>query len=365
MKTLRLTTIAAALVLAYGGHASAANLIQFDPDGAGGSDPTLSVKAFDWAPGAVLSVPTGYRATGTFGPGGVVTGYQAVSGQTASNPQVGDILTNYLQGTMIGLLNSNNQQITGTGLGSAYELTFVLGYQEYVDTVSGNVGLGSASFKALNPNFLGPDNVNFFEVYYDSPINSNQLAGRNFNDGTLILSGNITGYTSAGGTGFTSFTATGFNNPVDHLDSSGQNNFSGITTVSGTGNAKLQVKTTYQNASFFPDTINTISSMVFNTVLSLAFDSTDPSSCFWDGSAYISGAGPYNNAPVGTPAGCSTNTLGTINAFNGVNLEVQSDANQTFTSVPEIDALTGTGALTLLAGGLALASERNRRRAAR
>ena len=90
-----------------------------------------------------------------------------------------------------------------SGIGSTYEVTFVLGFAEAVIDVDLGVVTNDTKFgfgpsgKQLGP-FTEADRKmtdgttpNYFRMYYDESPDANSLAGTGFSDGTLIASGQI------------------------------------------------------------------------------------------------------------------------------------------------------------------------------
>lgn len=334
-------TILALAINATALTAAHAAFIPIDYDGAGLLSGTIQTSLLDWAPGNVLITPT-------------------KTGQSATVISVGDILQNYAQAKLssIGGIDPDTGLFDGalapSGLNTSggYEWTYVMAFQEKVIDVTGAVGLGSALFNTI------AGGVNFFEIYY-GPRNSSNVNGTGFSDGTLVLSGTVLPYDPTTLDGETTFTATGVAGALDLFtgattgNPNAADNYPGITSIGGSGGGNIAVQTTYLNPDFIKGPL-TVFDIAFDTKLNLAFDQVDPSSCFWNGVSLIDGAGP-NNA-IGTE--CTTNTVGVINGFTGLNQVQQTDSSSSFnTTVPEPTSLALFG-LGLI--GLSVVGKRRR-----
>jgi hypothetical protein len=99
------------------------------------------------------------------------------------------------------------------------------------------------------------------------------------------------------------------------------------------------------NSNFFKDLVSPPKIVLdMDTQLNLNFDKTDPSSCFWNGSAYIGGAGPH----TGTPLAACANSIGSINGITGPNEVLMTDSSMSL-PVPEpmSIALLGLGLVAM------------------
>lgn len=298
--------IGAALGVALAGSAFAATTITFDPDG-GGPDAAIQLDAFDWTQSSALAV-----------------------GSIPTAPAPGTPFELFAHATL-GNFTKKGKAVLGTGLGSAYEITFVTGFGEIGTSTSGGV-LGGADF------VFDPSNpLNFFEIYYDSTIDADTSldgdvgvpsAGTGFNDGTLIMSGKID--FSIG-----SFSAALIPPAGQALDSFGSDSLPGITTVTGGGGTivNISVAPTFWNPTFFLGVPPSFGwDLSFNTSQVTPFFQVDPATIF-------AGA-PGGVAPAVVPQ------IGPINGLTGPDFEFQMDANQSFTPVPE------PGTMILLGSGL-------------
>jgi len=328
--------VSMALGMGIAATAQSAVPIPIDPDGAGAAT-SVQVGNLDWAPGNALAV----------GPG------------TFAGRQVGTTFQLYAQATLGAFRTITNTIINGTGLGSNYEWTYVTSFTEMITGVAN--GGQSLQFQ-VNPGNTGYDAAtNFFNIYR-SPVNSSDLAGRGFNDGDLILRGHILQGNQFGDSGFNvsgNFNpATGVFTPtIQNLDQFGVNNYSGAggsaahQTITGSGASSITVVVDAFDADTFQNIdVGFAFTLDFNTSQILAYNQTDPSSCFWDGAAFIGGAGATTNPAVPTPC---ANTIGATNGVSGPNIMFQTDSNNSFTAVvPEPGVLALLG-ISLLGFGMA------------
>src|SRR5512139_2597490 len=185
----KMKILGAAVALAVSGGAQATDTILFDTNGAAAGG-VISVGSFDWSPDNSLAVG-------------------AVPIATSPATNTFDL---YTQASLGNFLDANSQVINGTGLNSSYEITYQTGFTELGSSaIIPGSGIASAfSLPASTP-------VNFFNIYYDTSMNVNQLAGTGYGDGTLILSGIVIGNTT---TFFIPFDAQG-NIQVAALDNFG------------------------------------------------------------------------------------------------------------------------------------------------
>jgi hypothetical protein len=162
----------------------------------------------------------------------------------------------------------------------------------------------------------------FFEIWYDSTRDADNLAGTGFNDGTRIFLGlPDTTRVSLG-----SFT----NSPiVEPFDQFGTDNYAGKLSQVGTGAFSDDNTVALRDASFF---ITDIASMAFNTSMIDPFKQVDPSLLF---AGQAGGLLPAVVPTIGSPNGFGS---------NAPDIQFQSDANVTFTAVPE------PGGLLVVAG---------------
>lgn len=332
MTTIKKTLLAVAVSAAFATSPSiAGDIVSIDPDGSEGLYGSLDISALDWNFGNVLITP--------------------VAG-TVTDPEVGDIFQNYAHAAVSGFNDADGNTLVSPSV-STFEWTYVLGFQETAVDVDGVPPVGSATFRTI----AGGDN--FFRIYFDTTPDANNLPGTGFagndtgaNGAVLILEATVLPWT-AGTDGQTSFAAQGAvdnaGNPIP-LDAFGANNYPAIFSITGTGGGVLALETTYANTEFFKNGAPSVFKVSLDTQLNLNFKNTNPSCGFWDGSAYISGAGPYTSE--GSSISCFTgasNTLGRTNGApsNGPNEIQTTDSGISFNrSIPE------PGSLALLGIGL-------------
>ena len=203
----------------------------FDPDGAGNS-PKLNLSTFQF--GAVNSVA---RAALPF---------------TQGNP-----FQLVFQGQLNSIVTSSGAQLTPTGLNATgavgavvpFAITIVGSVTEAV--TNANAGTPPRVVYRLTNAQVSP----FIEIYYDSAVNANPLAGTGYNDGKLILAG--TPNTDIVDVGTISL-SNPQPSPQPNFDSFGTNDYAtagtgnaNITSVVATGATTLSVTVNYVDPAFF------------------------------------------------------------------------------------------------------------------
>lgn len=310
-------TAIAAAVLSFAGMAQAA--VQINPD-AGGVDPTKTVGSLDWAVGNSIAVAD--------------PGQNAAGGAFA-----GQFITAFAHAALASFQNSAGTPIGGLNLNNTYEWTFVSRFREQITQTAGAGGIGTTTTVVVN------DPNNLFQIWYDPTPDSLNLTGKGFNDGILILE-------AKGGAGQGAFTASS----TGALDQFNANNYPGYNSVTGEGSTSINATVTFFDSNFFTDLVLGSSiSIDFTSQQRLAYNQTDPSSCFWDTltSSFFSGAGN------GIAGGCgSAGDGGTIGLFNGVtgpNVMFQTDASSVInqSAIPEPASLALTSVALLGLAGLA------------
>jgi hypothetical protein len=285
----------AALAIAAAGYSAYADTIVLDPDGSGNS-PKINVNTLEFGAGNSLmqgAIP--FTLKNTF--------------QLLFQAQLTSVTDNNgAQFTPVGL-NSN-----GGGAASPFEITVVGNVTEQVLAVNSDnpprVAYRMAGTQA---------NISFVEIYYDGAQNANALQGTGYNDGQLILRG-VPSPSSPDGGIFSLVQPEPATSPSFDLFSN--NDYSGVTTITGMGATRLDVTITYFDPAFFvaPAQGDAGRQLKVGDIVSLElshevpFDKIDPSHKF-DGSPNTgTGAGP---TPAATPH------IGTSNGF-GPDLQMQS-----------------------------------------
>jgi hypothetical protein len=258
-------TILGALVasaLAFGGAAQAGLTLDLNGAGAGG---VITADALDWAPTSFLAL----------GGNTAIAAFQAgACGADGTGCQF-DVLTH---ARLTGYSPTGGGGFIGlpTGVG---EITMVARFTEQV-TDSGTLGGNPiASFSTTGEGYI--------EFYWSPAVDSVDLTGANFNNGTLI--GRLTGVDPSTG----SFLVTG--GPVVLDQTADGNQYPGQLTVTGTGSQGiLTVGTTGVDLdpTFFLTAISEFSMLFENISIGLPYTSVNPSDCFND---------TANGAAVGTP----------------------------------------------------------------
>jgi hypothetical protein len=285
--------LASALAMALGVSAAyAGNTIIINPDGVG-PDGSLLASALGWQNGNAISI----------NPGGIPIA-------------VDDLLQTYAHGRLANFTSPDGSPVN---VNPGYEWTYVIGFQEKVTLAAGVPPNANANFE------ITAGGNNFFEIYYDATPDANNLTGKGFNDGTLILSGTVLEFD--GSNGASSFLALGFGG---NLDQFGVNNYPGVVSVSGLGSTSSLIDVAFYDPTFFPSLLS-FTSLDFDAFQNTAYSQQNPSSCFWDGSAYINGAGA-----IAIPGGCPAGSIGDFNGVSGPNFVFETRSSSAFNAeLPE------------------------------
>jgi hypothetical protein len=291
-RSLRAAGIAVLTLFGLSAQVTKADLVSFDPDGAGGLTP-ISFASIDYKPG-----------------NGIFSGLGSTQVNKNNQP-----FTYYYQTRINNFLDSNSQVIPVAGLNQpgGFELTVVFGY-------SGATDPGTPSLQTYS--LAGAPSVNFFKIFYDSSpaTRANDLAGTGFDNGTTILSGQ---FTQADGT----YTIS--SSPASLFDGNGVDNYGGFTSLISAGGADYTVESLVPDPAFFLALPGGALSLSMNSSNVTPFNQVDPSQKFMPATV--------NYTPV----------LGAVNG-TGSDFQVQSDGNAVFIPEPTTWALAGLAVCGLL-----------------
>jgi hypothetical protein len=304
-KTILTTAIASALAFAGSAHAG----LTLDLNGAlaGG---VITADALDWAPTSFLAQ----------GGNSAITAFE--SGACAATPTACqfDVLT---MARLTGYSPTAGGGFIGLPAGVG-EITMVAQFTEtVVNTTSG--AFPSATFTTTGDGYV--------EFYWSPAVDSVDLTGYNFDNGTLI--GRLTGVDPSVGT----FLVTG--GPVNLDQTADGNQYPGQLTVTGTGSQGILTAGTTSvqlDPSFFLTALTQFSIQFENISIGLPYTSVNPADCFND---------VPNPNPVGTTGQSSTcinvHVLGPYSAQNPADpgyLPVVGAINGLSTGAPDFVAQT-------------------------
>lgn len=297
LKKVWLATAASVAAGAFSVAQASTISFAFDPDGAGAAAAIPNVTTIDQAPGNALAV------------GGVTAIQNFLSGSGDTG------FTLYYQANLSVLKSGDNLVYANQLSGNTF--TFAAAFGETVVGATGVPGNAQFALDLTNP-------VNYFRMY-DSTGVASDLNGTGFTTGNVILEGTITAMNSS------SYTLVSAD-PVA-LDGFGDDNYPGITTVTGSGATDLTVSITGFDSDYFPSlSSDQLYFSFFNTSQVTPYAQTNPS-------ASVLGIAP---------------NIGGLNGVSGPDFLFQADANQSLVSEP--------GVLPLLAFGLIGAGMIARRR---
>lgn len=177
-------------------------------------------------------------------------------------------------------LGGNN--LTGLGLGSAYEVTMVAKFRETVLSVTPNAATGKTTV-----DFELQPKVTEVLFYYDNltdgvGLKADATSGSGFNDGRLIMraqainksSGSfaVNQFADPNGTGFIALT---------NLDGFNTNEYTGQLTVTGTGSqGTVEVGEIAQDNTYFLNALINFALKYQNISQGVPFSTINPSDCF-------------------------------------------------------------------------------------
>ena len=301
--------------------AQGASVITFDPDGPG-PESAIQVGAFDWSPDNALA--------------------------KGSSPLDNTLSFGlYSQGKLGNFLDASNVPISGTGLNTAYEITFQSVFYE-----SGTATLNPPFVNANFGFYDDPHNANYFKIFWDDTPDADPATGQGYDDGIEILTAHITESVAT----FAINLDSQYQPKTADLDNYNGNQQPGYGTVIGEGGGQLKALVDAYDTQFFLTSITqTLVDLYFNTSNITPFNQVEPTG---PATATVGVVGQLPNF-----GGAGINGYAYVNGLNG-NCEFggslcdflfQSDANQSFgvsNTVPEAPgwALLSLGLLAM--GGL-------------
>jgi len=249
----KLMGTAVALLLSFGAaNTSQAALI--DLDGGGGLTGPVDIGSFDW------------NATSFVAQGGQ-SAVAAFVGSTGGCPAGSCTFTVFSQGSLSSVNNPQGQFVFVNGLNTAYQITYVAKITETVTGVNSLANPTQATFATV------PGATGFINLYF-SPINSDQLNGSGFNDGTLILRGTTVG-SATGDFTISNATSVPLDNSPDGNDWGAQN------TITGSGRTDtIAFDSLTVNGAFFQSALAQFGIEFSNLSQSVPFNTTNPMACF-------------------------------------------------------------------------------------
>lgn len=359
---IRKSALAVAMAATLGLPAVANAGIMLDLDGAGGPLNAIDVGTLDWGVSTLLA-QTATPITG-----------------------IGQQFTVLTMAKLVATYDSNGAVNTPTGLGTTFEITMIAGLK---DTVTGATTLGNTGLATFQ---VAPSDVDFFQIFYQGAVDSNQLTGAGFNNGRLILE--ATEVNSATGTFSIALPILNTqrqcvvlpnnpNNCPSLLDQNGpggspaNDNYNGQLTLTGSGSTNnLILGGIVADPTFFLANPATISLVTPNVSENVPFTTIDPADCFTTAGSTV-GVG---NSTVGNQA-CFGRTggtgltygdatrggnqgnfyfgqIGALNTVSGPDSAFQTDFSSAINGIPE------PGTLLLLGLGLGASGWASRRRRA-
>jgi hypothetical protein len=304
--------LAAAIALALGLPVAAhAAPVLFSPQGNG---TVIDASGMDWSVTSAVAVG----------------GTSAIAQSIANGGGAGGTFTLLTHARLVATTAENGDDTTPGGLNGpsrTFEITITAAFQECVTSV--DTSTGTAHFATTGTGLL--------QMFYDPSHNSDPLTGHGYNDGTLILQGDLVPTGVQGQFQVTNSTPV----RLDQFptNSPGSDNYTGQQTVSGSGsNDPIPVDHLTQDSAFFVSQLATFGIRFANISQSLPFTSQQPSDCFTNKPSTTGGA----DTPVGgTTSGAQQCALFHVNGTYAAN---SPDANGGYVPVTgAVNGLFGSG----------------------
>jgi len=287
----------------------------FDPDGPGPLATIPDVAILDWGPDSTLSVGI-KQAADNF-----------VANGNSSNGPLPTTYTTYVHSRLSVIRNQSSTDVTPSEIQAGiFEYTMVAGYQQQITSVTGAYGTLGSSIQSAHTGSSGAGVPNFFEIYFDASPNSDPMTGTGYNDGVLIMSGDVN---SGAGSTHRITGPSPFGPNFLPLDGFGDDNYDDIDSVRALGSSQTTITVTQQDDNFVIDKVLVMS--IVNAAIVLNFTQVDPSEAFvFAAGGSTAGQIGNLNGPVTAGAGIGIASLGTVNGVNGPDIQFQNDSTQSF-----------------------------------
>lgn len=245
----RFTGIAVCMVVMVAGTAAQANIISFDPDGAGGTSGPLAIQSFDFRPANALS-----------------HNVQELDSTSVT-------YTQYAQGRLGSFSDGNSNPLNVPELNNDYEITIVAQYNGVTTQPISTLPLFTLTNTGVGPSMV--------QLWFDDSPDADALSGDGYADGTMIFEGTVSFVTGI-------FQVTGGPSLFDRVT---PDNYAGQQSVVGNGSVDVVIEPTYLDPDFFKTDLIEV---LFRSNSSTPFTDVNPSQTFDDGAVSPS-LGPVNS----------------------------------------------------------------------
>lgn len=331
---MKLKTYLTVGLFTLGAPLAAQAALDFDTEGLGGAGDTVTLDAFDWAQNSFLAEggTDAILARSLIGNGNDCG--------TACD------FTVYTHGTL------NAATLDGASVWSPQfsgddpvEVTFTLSFTETVTSVDNLVGLPRTSEFAVVTNPVTEIGDAVFQMYFDTNVNADAVSGSGYNDGILILYGDLI----LDSTGSFTTTDNGDLDPFIDLDQSGNgNDYDGQFTSAGSGDqATIDIGGLTQDPNFFLSSLAAFGFDFSNLSQEVPFTTVSPSDCFTTSN---NGAGNVGSA-FGLN-GCNTAHIDGTFEQNELGAADLVPRTGTINGSPQFGIFAGTACTSLTPNGL-------------